>query len=239
MDEIPLVAVYTNRVGYLESEPPLLDLAYENILHYQLRSDRMNTLHIAGVPIPIWIGLTEEGEVTIGSAHGVRLPPGGDAKYLEPQGSSLEATEKELQSIERRMAILGLSMLMSDKGHTPETATSKRIDKSESDSQLATAARALQDGLEEALRLHAKWLGLPDGGSVIVNTDFVQEPLDPQVVRVISEMVSLGQLSIDTMWDILVRGEVLPTGFDSELEQDRLMSLGSMERVIPMPKREA
>jgi hypothetical protein len=232
LDEIPLIPLYVNRVDYLVSEPPLLDLAYENILHWQTRSDRQNTLHIAGVPVPIFVGLSDnDASVTVGSTMGVRLPEGGEAFYLEPKGVALQESREEIHDIERRMAMLGLSMLMSDT-RAAETATSKRIDKSESDSQLAAAARGLEDALEECLRIHAKWMGLEQGGSVAVNADFVDTPMDPQLADTLSRLVMSGQLSMETMWQALVRGEILPDSFDPDLERVRIEDLGSIERLL-------
>jgi Domain of unknown function (DUF4055) len=49
---IPFVAFYAGkRVGPLQSLPPLLDLGYTNIAHYQVLSDLRSSLHAAGNPI--------------------------------------------------------------------------------------------------------------------------------------------------------------------------------------------
>jgi hypothetical protein len=235
IDEIALVPFYTNRVDYFVSEPPLLDLAYESILHFQTRSDRSNTLHIAGVPVPIFVGLSnQDASVTVGSTTGVRLPENGEAYYLEPKGVALQESREEIKDIERRMAILGVSMLMSDT-RAAETATSKRIDKSESDSQLATAARGLEDALNECLRIHARWMGLETGGSVAVNGDFENTPIDTQMADTLSRLVAAGHLSMETMWQALVRGEILPESFDPEVEHTRLSDLSDIERLIGGP----
>lgn len=239
IDEIPLVAVYADRDGDYVSCPPLLDLAIENIEHYQVRSDRKNALHIAGVPIPIFTGMgttpldngSEDGPLAVGSDHGLQLPAGADAKYLEPAGTALDASRQELQDIERRMAVLGLSMLMSETRQA-ETATSKRIDKSESDSQLSLIALGLETGLNEALRLHAKWMGQEAAGTVSVNRDFMDQLLDPQLLSALADMVGRGGLSLETLWEIMVQGDILPAGFDPEQERDRLAGLDQLLRFL-------
>lgn len=225
ISRIPLATDYTRRVGFLESAPPLLDLAIENVLHYQTRSDRCNNLHIAATPIPVIIGAeSDEGKVQIvASNRAIELPLHGDAKYLEPTGAALAHSRDELKDIEARMAALGLAMLERDT-RAAETAEAKRIDKSASDSQLSAAARGLQDALEEALGLHAEWLGLGQdaGGSVSVNRDFEKQQLSPQMLTALSSAVGAGQLRLETMWDVLVRGDVLPESFDPETERDGL-----------------
>src|SRR5690606_31498094 len=112
---------------------------------------------------------------------GVDLPSGGDAKYVEPDGNGLEAMEKRIAKSEQRMALLGLSMLHSE-SRAAETATSKRIDKAESDSALSAHARASQDAFEEAIRFTAKWLGVEltetgPGRWLALNKDFTDLPM--------------------------------------------------------------
>lgn len=248
IDEIPVSTTYTNRTGFRRSDPPLEDLAFENVRHFQIRSDRDNTLHIAGVPIPVFMGLETQGpggrKVETGSDRGIRLPLGGDAKYLEPEGVALTSTQQELKDIEHRMALLGLSMLVSE-SRAAETATSKRIDKSESDSQLTSSAQGLQRGLQEALRLHAKWLTPEDqrtpnitGGTVQVNMDFVDEPMDPQTAEFLANLVRTNLLSLETFLQALEAGELLVDGFDLEREIERLGGLDALRAFVPSREEE-
>lgn len=227
---IPIVAMYANRTGFLLSDPPLLDLAIENVNHYQVRSDRQACLHIASVPIPVFIGIDDDDDLTIGSDLAIRLPAGGDAKYLEPAGAALDSSRTELQDILQNMAALGLAMLQRDT-RAAETAEAKRIDKSETNSRLASAARGLQDGLEAALAIHAMWIGAPDGGSCTVNREFEGQEIEPTMVKALSEMVGAGQLDLDTLWDKLKRGGVLPDDFDAELAASRIGEAGLSARI--------
>ena len=48
---IAFVPVYGKRLGYMQATPPLLELAYTNIEHWQSKSDQQNILHVARVPI--------------------------------------------------------------------------------------------------------------------------------------------------------------------------------------------
>lgn len=220
---IPFAVTYTGQCGYLESDPPLLDLAMENVKHWQKRSDRDNVEHVACCPIFVLVGVDEDPkELEIGPTVGVRVPQGGDAKYAEPQGVALQQGRESLKDIEHRMALLGLSMLMSE-SRSAETATSKRIDKSESDSQLAAAAKSLQAALTQALRFHVEWGGgkAEQAGEIAVNMDFENLRLEPQMVSALADLVP-DKLSVETLWDALAKGEVLPDTFDPETERQRL-----------------
>lgn len=236
IDEIPLVTVYAGWTGFLESEPPLLDLAYENIGHFQIRSDRRNALHIAGVPIPVFTGVSPDvKQIAVGPDHAIHLTdPQSKAMYLEPAGTALDEQRQELRDIEGRMAILGLSMLVSETRGEPETATSRRLDKSESDSQLASAAVNLENAIREAVRLHAKWesIEVPDDVRITINRDFEDQRLDAQMVSAMSTLVRETQLSLETLWEVLVAGEILPDSFDPELEKERLDDMSKLDSMI-------
>lgn len=237
IDEIPIAVGYIGeRRGVLETVPPHLSLALENVKHYQLVSDNDHTLHIASVPILAVYGPSEESgekEVAPNSAWVFDRPyTESRLEYVEPEGNGLEAMERRIEKSEHRMAVLGLSTLMNETKQA-ETATSKRISKAESDSALASHARATQDAAEEAIRLTAKWMGLdanlPDKGTarwVAMNSDFEHLPLDAQTVNALATMVANGALTQETMWSVLQRGKLLPDDFDAEAESELLSAAG-------------
>ncbi len=51
LSEIPFAVAYSNRIGVLESRPPLADIAELNLKAYQVQSDLDNQLHISAVPM--------------------------------------------------------------------------------------------------------------------------------------------------------------------------------------------
>lgn len=231
--EIPVVALYAEKTAEYESRPPLQDLAYEQIEHYRVRSDRQKSMTFSSIAVP-WVFGTDvtdkEGnsKITWG-ADGMLLlnDPEASAGILESQGHGLEATKEELQEIKENMASLGLQMLVRRTGARPETATSNLLDKSESDASLAAFALAIQDAANECLRIHASYEStIQNPGSVVVNRDFHDQLMEPQMLRVLSDMVGEAVLSLDTMWDILIAGEVLPEDFDPELERERIAQSG-------------
>lgn len=225
MDEIPLVilAAEPGADPYGGEEPPLLDLAWANVAHYQVMSDRRHALHIADVPVPVFIGRdTSAPSIKFGPNVGIDLPQGADFKWVETQGRSFAASREELQDLEQRMAALGLAMLQRQT-RAAETAEAKAIDKSESDSALASYARAVQAALTRCLELHAKWLGLElPTNPVSLNMDFLDQVLSPAEVDAYSKLHVNRQISIDTLWSMLQAGEVLPADFDPKVERVRL-----------------
>ena len=222
-EAIPFVPIYGNKPeGFLVTKPPLVDLAHINVAHYQTLSDHLHALHIGSVPVLYISGMDPDDDIVIGPNMALKLAdPNAKAAYIEHGGSALNATRQQLLDFEKQMAVLGLGMLQHET-RAAETAEAKRIDKSEQDSALATAARSLQDGLEQALKFHARYLKKDDGGSIAVSRDFDTLTLSAQEIESYGNMVDTGKLSLETMWMILQEGGRLPDDFDVDEEKARL-----------------
>ena len=217
---VPVAFVPANETAPYESEPPLLDLAYENIDHYQIRSDHRHAAMFASTPMPVFSGMARE-DVEWGANRALFLPdPEASATMLESSGASLASTRQDLKDSEGRMASYGLQMLVGEK-RAAETEQAKLIGKAESDSTLAAMARGIQDGINVALAIHADWTKT-NPAALALNMDFHEAPLDASTVSSLSNMVARGHLSLETMWTALVSGEVLPDTFDPELERERI-----------------
>jgi hypothetical protein len=239
VDEIPVVIVYAKRSGIYESEPPLRDLAYEQIEHYRVRSDRQKSMTFSSISVP-WLfgtGVTdEEGSAKVAwGPDGMMLLNSPDATtgMLESQGHGLEATKEELQEIQARMASLGLQMLVR---RTQVTATEKILDKTEADADLAAFAISVEDAVNRAIEIHGKYRRIEAVGTVALNRDFHAQLIDPTTLRVVSDMVSEDKLSWDTLMAMLIQGELLPPGFDLDVERRLIaaQSAADLERTQSM-----
>jgi hypothetical protein len=222
---IPFVVFYAGqRLGPLHTEPPLLDLAYSNIAHVQVLSDRRHSLHIASVPILVFKGRPMSAQVEedgtpktqeVGSNIGLDVPADGDVKYVEHSGSALSATQEELNTLERRMSALGLSLLQ-QMVRPAESAEAKRIDKSEKDAIVKSPARNWVDSMEMALQFHANYYREETGGSIFINDDYEDVTLDATMIKVYSDMVAADQMDLDTMYTILKNRGAVPEDLDVE-----------------------
>lgn len=221
LDEIPASVVYTGYEGFYRATPPLLDLAYENIDHYQQRSEHRKAWQYSRVPIPVFPGMKPDA-VTIAPDKGITTPtPESKPYYLETKNTALEGSRMELLECERRMANLGAQMLYRP-DRSNETATARRIENSQSSSRLATAARGLEDALEAAVRLHAKWrreeLEERPGGYVSVAQDFEDFEMDAQMVTALDRAVANGNLRLETFLAALRDGIPVMEAMDPEAE---------------------
>src|SRR5690606_17726562 len=87
LKHIPLSTLYTERTGYMTAKPPLLELAYLNVKHWQSQSDQDNILHVARVPMLAITGIDDDTwELKVGTASATKLPKEGDMKWVEHTG---------------------------------------------------------------------------------------------------------------------------------------------------------
>ena len=170
--------------------------------------------------IPMIVVTGEQASsVEVGPSRALFLPnPEARAEMLEMQGPALTANREQLMDYKRDMAQLGLNMLMRET-RGAETAEAKRLDRSGQDSILAAFASAYEDALNMALYYHMQYRGLDwDGEGLALNRDFTPEPMDAATIQTLSLLVSNGQMRLETLWNILMQGEVLPANFDPEVE---------------------
>lgn len=220
---IPISVVYGQKDGELLSTPPLLDLVDLNIDHYQLRSDLRHVMHVACVPIPYAVGRSDaQTPLEVGPNVLVDLEPGGSIGFAEITGASIDRVQNELASTVAQMATLGMSVLANPDTRTAITATEKILDFAQESSQLATIMQSHKDCLETGLQYMAEYAELPEGGSVNLNQDLMNFTLDANTISTYSGLVREGQLTVETLWQILKAGGKLPDGFDPVKEAEGL-----------------
>ena len=232
--EIPIAEVATSGSrGLFESDPPLWDLAFLNVAHYQQWSDYATSIHMTCVPLFVTIGMRQDGGgVVLGPNSGLNIEdPQGDAKYVSHDGASLTSCKAALDDLKSDMATLGLAMLAPQK-RVAETAEAKRLDKSTTDSSLAVAARALQDAVEKALGFHARYLSLPDGGSVEINREFERLLLDAPIMQAFAQLVEAG-FPRRPVLEALQRGGRIPADADLDMLELEWLMGSELDKQLP------
>lgn len=236
--EIPIAEITTSgRRSMFESDPPLLDIAYLNISHYQTTSDYATAIHKTNVPIFCTYGLnlTDENgqqmDLVVGPNAGINFRNSdGRAEYVSHSGQALGATRDALQDIQNDIGTLGLAMLAPQK-RSAETAQAKRLDKSQSDSALSVDARALQDGVENALKFHANYLRLPVGGSVTINRDFEGLLMEAPVMTAYAALVRDAGFPPHLVLEALKQGGRIPEDVDlEEVEMEMMANEAAVEQ---------
>jgi hypothetical protein len=227
LSQIPFSIAYSNRIGFMESRPPLEDIAELNLKTYQIQSDLDNQLHISAVPMLAFYGFPSSAEeVSAGPGEAIAFPAEGRAEYIEPGGTSFEYQFKRLEALAMQINELGLSAVLGQK-LTAETAEAKRINRSQGDSTMMVIAQNMQDMIDNCLQFHAQYLGQNEAaGSSRVNRDFMGTRLEPQEINSLLQLYTAGTITQETLLQQLSDGEVLGDDFDVEEELDATANAG-------------
>lgn len=223
-EEIPLAEVISSgRRSLFDSDPPLKDLAYLNVAHYQMWSDYNWSIHKTCVPFIFGAGIPEATDPQTGkpvpfsvgaNTAIISSEPNAKLSYVSHSGEALGEVKAALDDLKNDMGSLGLAMLAPQK-RSAETAEAKRLDKATSDSALAVAARGLQDGLERALGFHARYMKLPSGGSIEINRDFEGLLMEAPVMQAFGTLVQAGFPPMPVLQALQAGGRI---GADEDLE---------------------
>jgi hypothetical protein len=227
LSEIPFSIAYSNRVGFMESRPPLEDIAELNLKTYQIQSDLDNQLHISAVPMLAFYGFPSAAEeVSAGPGEAIAFPAEGRAEYIEPGGTSFQYQFKRLEALAMQINELGLSAVLGQK-LTAETAEAKRINRSQGDSTMMVIAQNMQDMIDNCLQFHAQYLGQNEAaGSCHVNRDFMGTRLEPQEINSLLQLYTAGTITQETLLQQLSDGEVLGDDFDVDEELEATANAG-------------
>ena len=221
LSQIPFSVAYAQRHGYLESRPPLEDIAELNLKAYQIQSDLDNQLHISAVPMLAFYGFPSAAEeVSAGPGEAIAFPADGRAEYIEPAGRSFDYQFKRLEQLAAQINELGLSAVLGQK-LSAETAEAKRIDRSQGDSAMMVIAQNVQDMIDNCLVYHAQYIGNNTApGSSYVNRDFLGTRLESQEIQALLQLYTAGTITQETLLRELAEGDVLGDDFnvDEELE---------------------
>ena len=211
LGEIPLVTVYTSKTDTLTSKPPLLDIAYLNLSHFQRQADLIHSLHVASQPMLVlegWDDQTKDMAVSVNYAMATQ--PGNKVYYVEPASTAFDAQAAEIQELEKQMASLGISTLSQQK-FVAESADARRLDRVDTNSMLSMVALDLEQKMQKAFNLSAQYLGI-DPPEISINKDFDIDRLIGQDITALTTLFEQGVVGRDEFRQILVQGEVLPDG---------------------------
>jgi hypothetical protein len=205
-DEIPLAVPYAGTTdAAFTADPPLLDFAWANLEHWQIAGELRWYEKMSAYPQPTIVGeLASDGSISadgavikptlqLGPTTVVQLAAGGEFSYTETSGVSFEGLRSSLNAKKDEMSELGASFL-SKKTRGVEAAEAKRIDSVAENATLATAGQGIEDGFNEALRLHARYLGIPreQAPTIQINRDFEGIVMEAPVMLAYVQLVNAG-----------------------------------------------
>lgn len=223
LDVIPFVPLYGWREGFMRGSPPLLDLAFMNVKHWQDSSDQSDGVMFARKRMVVMIGggVDAEGNPIVASSNSVTsLPVGGDVKIVQGSAENVKIGRDELAALEEQMIQTGAELLTKKPGDRSATEAANDADANKSDLQRIT--ETFEDSLDQALYLTALFAGLPDGGHAELFKEFgvsIDAVASAQVLR---DMRMAGDLSFETYFAELQRRGYIAPDVDAQAERERI-----------------
>ena len=238
---VPLLTCYVNQNGFMTFEPPLMDLAWLNLAHWQSLSDQRNILRIARVGILFGTGFSQEEvekpqEVSANKIWKV-VNDKADLKYVEHSGKAIGAGQKDLESLEERMEVLGLHPMIARSGNL--TATGKAIDEAKSQSEVQSWVRSLEGVLYDAYSFAARWTKtkLPEDFAINIFNEFSLSSRAADDIKALQEARKRGDISHETFLYELKRRAVLAEEIDIETEIEKTkVEADAAKNTLGMPE---
>lgn len=204
---IPFTFFYGTREAYGVGKPPMLDLAWQNIEHWQSSSDQQTILHVARVPILFARGFGDK-KISIGSATAVKADDeNADLKYVEHTGAAILAGRQSILDLEDRIRQTGGQMLVRRSGKV--TATQFTGEESVDKSVLERITEMFDSSLEQCLSLMALYLGEKFDGAVELFKDFGSVDLGEASAEFLLDMNKAGKLSDETLFKEVQRRDLI------------------------------
>jgi hypothetical protein len=226
IDEIPIVTFYTDKRGPMMAKPPLEDLAYLNIRHWQSTSDQMNVLTVARFPMLAASGTAVESgksSMPIGPRQLLTMrDPNGRFYYVEHTGRAITAGKEDIEGLEDRMSAYGAEFLR--RQISGRTAFERNMDTNEAISPLKAMATLFESAVRQALEITAEWLSIDEGGTVKVNKEYTETEDKASPMQILGEARKRGDISVETWITEAIRHHILDDTIDVKAEIGRLKS---------------
>lgn len=220
LNEIPFVFIGPKDINIDPDIPPLLGLADRSMAIYMGEADHRQSLHVTAEETLVTIGqpMQESDSLRVGTGARIAMVEGGDVKYVGPESRALQYQANKIQ-IDYDEA-KALSSRLTQGSSQVESGEALRIRVAAQTSNLTTIATAGAGGLQEILRIAARWLNLnPEEVIVHPNLDFADDPLE---FKEVNDMLTFkqrgGVMSHQTINDIMRERELTKRTLEEEIE---------------------
>lgn len=238
LQELTVVTFYaTRREALMEAKPPLQDLAYMNVAHWQSSSEQQHALTTTRFPILTCEGDPDDSKpIVIGPDQVLYGRKGANFKYLEHTGAAIAVGREDLNKLEEQMSTYGADFLTEQPGDI--TATAKAIDSAEANSALASIVGKFEDAVAQALGYMALLAGVAttnedgtnNGGTIELVKSYTPDLADQPGLTALQAARTNKDLSREAFIEGLILRGVLPSDFDLE-ENDRQLEEESQKAI--------
>ncbi len=228
MDFIPFVFFGSVTNHHVPDKPPLLDLAFLNIKHWQVTVDYYHGLHYCALPTPWAAGWPKESKLYVGPGKAwVTENEAAKCGYLEFGGSGLGAVRVAREDLKQEMATMGARLLEGQKAAAEAAETVERRQSGDV-ATLSSICSSIENGMKKLLEYVSLWITATVGEiTVALNRDFVSDRLAPQQITALLQALQSGAISLDTFLWNLQQGEILAPDTTVEEEKMKLALTGN------------
>lgn len=226
IDEIPVVAFYTNKLGTLLAESPYQTLAELTIEHFQVYSDIKNMMFYALTPILTAYNVPADFTIQMLASYLlVKIPETGEnepkLEWTQVDSAAIQEGQKQLESIERRISTFSIDNNALRPGTL--TATQTSIESQGTNAALRSFAVALSEHVQNIIEIMVSYT-LQSNVEVkgYIAPEFNSMESDKEM-RVLMEMRRNQDLSSDAIVDAAIQRKLLPPDFDREKNREGLI----------------
>jgi len=214
-NEIPFYFVIIDKDG----KSIIDDLVDMNFHHFRVSADYNGKNYYSSFAIYYETGAEGDGNNNMMIGNGVKWTNRNEAAtfgVLQPDGNA-DSLRISLQDDEQRMAALGADALR-PRASGAESAEAKSLDKVTQNSKTATVALTVSAVIVKAANFASKWMGGAEDNVYKLNTDYDDTMMNPQMLAQQMNAVQQGEMSSQTLYENMQKGEIANTtrSFDEE-----------------------
>lgn len=197
LEELPWAWIGAVNNDHTPDAPPLADIAYINIKHYQAEADIAEIAHTVGQPT---VAISEVSQqwadkylkgVKVGVRNGVVLPQGATMTMVQAEDRNLPITVAERR--EKQMAMLGAKLV--ERNTSARTATQASDEAQTDNSVLSLCAGNVEQAVNRALSFAVAFAGSGEG-QIELNKRYELSQLDSASLTAMMAMVQSGQMRL-------------------------------------------
>jgi hypothetical protein len=224
LDFFPVVIVNSEGLRFECNDPPMLNLTNLLLAIFRNSADYEQGLHCLGVPTPVVSGIRSDdaNKFHLGPYTPIVLePPDAKAYYLEFNGVGITHLKDAIEEKLLQALMLGARLLQPRR--QVESAEAAKTRMGAETSVLNTLVRVAEDAIASIFDFWLLWNGRQTDAIEYryeLNTDYVSEAFDPDVMKVINESELAGLMSPETAFKLRKRFELYPEDLTYEDERD-------------------
>ncbi|WP_337022538.1 MULTISPECIES: DUF4055 domain-containing protein [unclassified Pantoea] len=233
LQKITFVPVYGDKRGFMTGRPPLAELAWLNVEHWQSRSDQQTILHVARVPVLFGKKLGD-APISVGAALAIMSEEDdADLRYVEHTGKAIEAGRTDILDLEEKMRQIGAELLVIKPGH--RTVVQTLADNEAGTSALQRMVCDLTDAARLALQYLGEWIGEKEAGHVTIFSDFGATTLAEASADFLVGMHKERALSDETLFNEIQRRGLISSELRWAEEEQRIRAMPPSPADKPAP----